>query len=159
MNELNPYESPRESADRSAPPELDISLILRNFHTHLVALGASWMVLGGICGCCFLIPPPGEGPSASINAVIFLGIALWGLVVFVVGICACMKKLWAAYVGLGFMLLTVVFTVGLFPICGIVLTVIGILQALQARRIIGWALKLRKANVPLTAKPEDFRAI
>ena len=159
FDKLNPYKSPAES---SAPIDLsdpELQVALKNFHTQIIALGASWMIIGGICACCFLVPVPGEGPSSFIVAILFRSVAIWGLVAFVIGVFICLKKLLAVYVGLAFMLFTVVVNILPSPMCAIVLTVIGTLQAFLAVRVVRWAARLRAAGISLKTKPEDLQSI
>jgi len=152
----NPYQSPTAAGSAPVPTELQLAHALRNYQTQIVALGVSWVLLGSACACCFFVPLSGDGPSAFFFKIILFAIAIWGLIVVAIGICTCMKVLYAVYAGLGLVCLTILGSFSLFPICGVVLTVIGILQALQAWRIVRWAMQLKVAGVSLNSKPEDL---
>jgi hypothetical protein len=102
------------------------------------------------------VPPPGEGPAAFFNAIVFGLVGVWGIAFLILDILAFQKKIWALYIGLAVILLSVLISLISFPICGIVLIVIGLIQALQVQRVLGWANQLRAAGIPLTTLPQDL---
>ena len=57
------------------------------------------------------------------------------------------------YVGLGLSYLSVISNLFNFNLCGMIILVIVIIQA---HRVISWAGQLRRAGIPLTARPGEL---
>ena len=66
------------------------------------------------------------------------------------GVFSCLKHMWAVYVGLGLSYLSVISNLFNFNLCGMIILVIVIIQA---HRVISWAGQLKRAGIPLTARP------
>ena len=160
----NPYKSYDESgrlpAYEATAAGFDAKLI-RKFRGEIHALGAFWMLiglltlgLGAAIGTGVFGPVSGglgqvneQRDAAPILAAVLFAI---GALYLLVGLAACMKHLWAVYVGLVLSYLSLVGNLFSLNLCGIVILAIVILQG---HRVVKWAGEMRRAGVPLTAKP------
>jgi hypothetical protein len=137
--------------------------VAKTFRKQITALGVLWVVFG------VLLP----GPTASCiqlacvrrannpEVVVFYG--AFALVWISFGVMACLKRVWAVYVGLGLSYLAVltalVATVNYFPWslsfmpCGC-LALAACVSILQAHRVIACSRRMRVADIPLDHKPE-----
>jgi len=147
----NPYQSPAV-AEALQPTNAEI---LRTFRSLVFRLGVCWIGLGGVFAALLLVPPPGDGPIAFIYSTMLGGLGLWGLVLLVLGVFILRINMWPIYIGSGFWCLSLVASAILFPICGVVLFVIGVPMVLMVHRTLQLANQLRAAGISLKARPNE----
>ena len=112
--------------------------MIRKFREQIHALGALWIILGGLAGGLVVVSQfvmRDAGPRAMpLDSPIWLVIAAVAVGWIVVGVAACLKQLWAVHTGLVLSYLSLVGQVVNLNICGGVIVLIVILQA---HRVIG----------------------
>jgi hypothetical protein len=152
----NPYQSPQIEMPMFAPaPAANLRLhkTLKDFRSQILALGVAWIILAGLAlAAGVLIGVIGEQPDDAtpiVMAVVGVVGLLWGGL----GVCACLKQMWAVYTGLVLSYLSVAGNLLQMNLCPIVILVLIIVQA---HRVIGFAKELQRAGVPLTTRPEDL---
>ncbi len=145
---------------RKRVSDIDIAKQLRK---QITVLGVLWVTFG------VLLP----GPAASCiqlacgrraiypEVVVFYGAC--ALVWISLGVMACLKRVWAAYVGLALSYVAVLTALAAtvkylpeslsFMSCGCLALAAGI-SILQAHRVIAISRKMRTAGIPLDQKPE-----
>jgi hypothetical protein len=131
---------------------------LKDFRSQILALGVAWIILAGLAlaaaalAAGVLVGAVGE--SADDTTPILLAIVgVAGLIWGGLGVCACLKKMWAVYVGLVLSYISVAGNLLQLNLCAIVILALIIVQA---HRVIGFAKELQRAGVPLTTRPEDL---
>lgn len=152
----NPYQPPQIETPMFAPaPAVNLRLhkALKDFRSQILALGVAWIILAGLAlGAGVLIGAFGElADEATPILLAVVGVAglLWGGL----GICTCLKQMWAVYTGLVLSYLSVVGNLVQLNMCPVVILVIIIVQA---HRVIGLSKELQQAGVPLTTRPEEL---
>jgi hypothetical protein len=154
-DDQNPYRPP-VATEAIVPPQrpADMRLLktLRDFRSQIVALGAFWIIIGGLCLGLGIALASGVVREREIDIV---GIILAGIgaVWLGLGLLVCFKQLWALYVALVLSYLSLIGNVLNLNLCGIVLLIVVILQA---HRVLGFAKELTSAGIPLTTKPKDL---
>jgi hypothetical protein len=154
-----------------SPPltgEIDAGVI-KKFREQLHAVGGVWILMGCViaaAGVYFSSSTQSAGVSwASLPLSVALFVGLGGTLV-TLGVFACLKKRWAITAGL---------IVSYLVLAGNVLSWLEQVSApvnnaspstlsiviwgaiiVQCHRVVSWANRMRKADVPLTARPEDY---
>lgn len=149
---INPYQAPAPAPVSMAidPRAAEQKVKIKKFRDQIHALGALWIILGGIglaSGLFLLTVRAGEVEDSTILAGILI---VTGSCWFGLGVATCMKQLWAVYVGLALSYLSLLGNLVKFNVCSLILLVVVILQA---HRVIGWAKELRAMGIPLDTKP------
>ena len=149
---INPYQPPAPAPAMPTidPRDAEIRVKIKKFREQIHALGALWIILGGIAaalGVFLLTAETAADEETPILAgfVIVMGSCWLGL-----GIATCLKQIWAVYVGLALSYVSVLGNLVRFNICSLIILVVVILQA---HRVIGWARELRAIGIPLDTKP------
>jgi hypothetical protein len=153
--DINPYQSPLAVSSPESDSEFGAEKrgLHRKFRQQIHALGGVWIIIGSLF--CLALRPTHTGTDS-----------LWvlgaiGVVWLLLGVFACLKQMWAVYVGLvlsyillvgDLILISVIRWVILIGVIGIGLAILAVL-ILQAHRVIRWAKTLREAGIELTAKP------
>lgn len=172
-HDFNPYQSPVvEAVDERLAPPPEIK-ILKRFRREMQGLGGVW-VFSGALGLFSFLSMLRSAPVWMVMAadlVLFaIGVGVCGVWVLL-GIFACLKQMWAVWVGLVLSYLSflgsVILLARLLGIDGpdgicpgvIVAFVMVILIAIivQAHRCIRWSGQLSAAGIPLTARPSDYQ--
>lgn len=167
IREGEPDEPRRKNADlddgdgacvpdiRKHPSEMEF---VGHFHQQIVALGVLWILVFGLVPglAAYRFASEGRGDSGYL-AILLAGSALaWT----VLGVLACLKRIWAVHVGLVLSYLIPVITVadmlrGPSGAGGCLYSALFvILSILQAHRVIGFSRKMRAAGIPLDRTPE-----
>jgi hypothetical protein len=153
MAEFNPFEAPAEDSRVFENPSGEMTLVLTKFRQQIVALGGLWIfsgVLGFTIGCVMFARNGHIGnPDVEVYAVATVT-ALLALVLMTVGVFACIKKIWAVYVGLGLSYLSLLTNVLGMNVCGLAIIIVVVIQA---HRVIGYSKTLLAAGIPLNSKP------
>jgi hypothetical protein len=138
---------PRPSAN------LRLHKTLKDFRSQILALGVAWIILAGLAlAAGILIGVVGE-PADDATPILLAIVGVAGLLWGGLGICACLKQMWAVYVGLVLSYISVAGNLLQLNLCAIVILALIIVQA---HRVIGFAKELQRAGVPLTTRPEDL---
>jgi hypothetical protein len=150
----NPYQSPLADTTLAREPlgTLPDPDLVKKFRQQIHALGAFWIIIGGVAVLLVVrmlrgttLPDGGDEPRFFLVGGV---VGLVGFAWIVLGVLACLKNLWAVYVGLVLSYASVLLQLLSFNICSIVILIIVILQA---HRVIGWGNKMRAAGIPLNA--------
>ena len=150
---INPYQAPSLAPGMAVIDirDAEVRAKIKKFRDQIHALGAFWIIIGGISAAL------GVFLEVSLDSVEIQGAPVLGAIViatgaawFGLGIAACLKQMWAVYVGLGLSYLSVLGNLARFNLCSLILLIAVILQA---HRVIGWARELQAAGIPLDAKP------
>jgi hypothetical protein len=135
---------------RRAPGHEQVdSEMIRRFRREVHALGGFWIFVGALFFLAGLGAGELEDRFVDVDTVRAIAFAI-GFSMAFIGIMACMKQLWAIYTGLVasyFLLLVSVLGLAVCPL------IIVIVVLVQAHRTIGWANRMRRAGIPLTALP------
>ena len=157
--EQNPYQSPvadSEQTERQAGKAYPDPAIIVKFREQIHALGAFWIIIGGIASGLVAMVFLGSADflTSDPDNIVFLIVAgvsgFMGLAWVVLGVLTCLKQMWAVYTGLVLSYLSAALQLLNLNLCAIAILVIVILQA---HRVIGWARKMQAMGTPLTAKP------
>ncbi|HYH66491.1 MAG TPA: hypothetical protein VD866_17490 [Urbifossiella sp.] len=135
-----------------APPPVNRKII-RKFREQIHALGAVWIILGGLAEGLVVVAQfvMKDAPrDIPLDSPFWLFVAAVGLGWFMLGVCTCLKQMWAVYGGL---ILSYMSFAGQLMNLNICAGIIVLLVILQAHRVIGWARQMREAGVPLDARP------
>jgi len=160
FDQTNPYQSPPTAAPLapvSSQANLQHLKMLKDFRSQIVALGAFWIIIGGLAAIMgifatsFLITANDVAPQTL--AMMCGIIVVLGLAWVTLGVLACLKQMWAVYVGLVLSYISLVGNLINLNICGLVILVVVIIQA---HRVIGWAGQLTRARIPLNTRPEQL---
>lgn len=156
----NPYQSPSQVSESSfaVPTDAVDRDTVKKFRQQIHALGAFWIIIG--CALSTVVLDlldlrPGIIDMPDGNVAVLAVFFCVGLAWIMLGVLACLKQLWAVYVGIVLTYLSLLVqarSLNLFPM------VILFLVILQAHRVITWAKRLQSAGVPLTAKPDQLPA-
>lgn len=153
----SPYQPPSaQLADTEHQRQLAGSLpdpgIIKSFRQQIHALGALWIILGGLA---LLVMALMLGNGNQMNAprmdaqLQMITIGAMGAAWLLLGVFTCLKQIWAVYVGLTLSYLSAIGQLFSLNLCGLAIMAVVILQA---HRVIGWANKMRAAGIPLTTK-------
>jgi hypothetical protein len=157
---LNPYEPPSEAAQLYSPSyqagNIEHFKLLKQFRQQIHALGGFWIFIGSTTAavCILLVVTNGDAlglRTGGVAVMIITGVA--AVIWFGIGIAACLKQMWAVYVGLGLSYLSVLGNLINLNVCSLVILAVVIIQA---HRVIGFASRLRGLNIPLTIRPEQL---
>ncbi len=157
----NPYAPPSSEGGELAPgyhsSEVDAETVKR-FRREIQALGVFWGLIGLLILAIGLAIMWGGDLGGSvygppIAGIVFLAI---GVAWFTLGVLACLKHLWAVYVGLGLSYVSLVGNLVQLNVCGLVILAVVILQS---HRVIGWARQMQRAGLPLTLRPEQVNPV
>ena len=158
---INPYQSPAEAnpaattltADQRRHVEL-----LRDFRSQSATLGVCWIVFGVIAlaaGVFVAVETLSSGwrelPKTTVRFLVTL--VVLGLVWIALGALVYRKGIWALYAAL---LLTYLALLGNIVQLSILRVVLIATVIVQAHRVLLWARQLRRAGIPLTARPLDL---
>jgi hypothetical protein len=153
----NPYQAPAAAAFAVEPEGHPYRKVLKDFRSQIVALGALWLIVGGLAAVIGVDLNGSVSNEATLGPFGIAGLArllvVTGILSMVLGVCACLKQLWAVYVGLALSYLSVVGNLITFNICCLAVLPIVIIQA---HRVIGFARQLNRAGIPLTTRPEQL---
>ena len=130
------------------------SELVRRFRREIHGLGGFWIFVGVLVTgvAMFLVGGNGQLQNAK---EIGLVIGALGILYIGLGVCACLKQMWAVYVGLGLSYLSLIgnfinFNVKSINPCPFVVLFAVIFQA---HRTIGWARQMNDAGIPLDSTP------
>jgi hypothetical protein len=150
----NPYAPPPADPQPGWKPSgIDYRLqkTIRDFRSQMLALGVAWIILGVLAGgigvfmASSMVRPAGEYEG------ILVGIfAVSSLMWLTMGTCTCLKQMWAVYTGLVLSYISLVGNLLGLNICAVILFIAIIVQA---HRVIGFASQIKRAGLPLDAKP------
>jgi hypothetical protein len=119
---------------------------LQNFHKQIIALGAFWIFIGlmtllvaAAAAFADAAWTPDVGAAAAAGVIGIMGLAWIGL-----GICVCLKQMWAVRVALVLSYLSMLASLITLQLCAAVILVVVILQA---HRVLKWAKQLAAAGV------------
>jgi hypothetical protein len=159
FDQNNPYQAPPSAAPLapiSAAANLQQLKMLKDFRSQIVALGAFWIIIGGLAvglGAFATSLLAGQNAAPQTLAVMCGILVVMGLAWVTLGVLACLKQMWAVYVGLVLSYLSVIGNLVNLNVCGLVILVVVIIQA---HRVIGWAGQLTRAGIPLNTRPEQL---
>jgi hypothetical protein len=157
FNQENPYRAP-EHFETSNVYEGDVyqRKMLKDFRSQILALGVFWIIIGtlvtalGIFAGGTTFDSYEEGDFETLVRVVFIVIgASWT----VLGVLSCLKQVWAVYVGLVLSYISLLGNLINVNLCGLIILIVVIVQA---HRVIGWAGKLRRVGIALTARPDQI---
>jgi len=130
--------------------------LLKDFRSQIVALGAFWIFIGAVAiaaGVMARFMTTDSNHDAAANLLLtILGVA--GSIWVVLGVCVCLKQIWALYVALVLSYLSLLSSLFRLQFCAIVL--LGVV-VFQAHRVLRWSKELRGAGIPLTTRPEHLQ--
>jgi len=156
----NPYQAPASAAPPPGEPltannVLQVKL-LKDFRSQIHALGGFWIFIGALAGAVgIFLASAAVNDLEDVEGLVVLGLILVMSLAWIgLGICTCLKQMWAVYVGLVLSYLSLIGNIINFRICGLV--ILGIV-IVQAHRVISWAGHLKQAGIPLTARPEQLQ--
>lgn len=109
----------------------------------MVALGAFWIIIAVIVALAGVF-------VMQVDVIVFAFVMVASFLWFVLGVCTCLKQIWAVYVGLALSYLSVLGNIANKNVCAIVLLIAAIIQA---HRVIKWASQMRAAGLSLNTKP------
>ena len=156
---LNPYEPPSEAAQRYSPSyqagNIEHFKLLKQFRQQIHALGGFWIFIGSMSAviCIVLLATDEDALGGMPPVVLMLITGVAAVIWFGIGISACLKQMWAVYVGLGLSYLSVLGNLINLNVCALVILAVVIIQA---HRVIGFASRMRGLNIPLTIRPEQL---
>lgn len=131
--------------------------LVRQFRREAHGLGGVWVFFGCICLLLAVVAPNmgNVNEAGPVLAVVFGGIGVGWLTL---GIFTFLKHLWAIYLGLAVSYVSAVGNLVSLGqggnACGLIIVVAIIIQA---HKVISRANKMKKAGIPLTARPESLR--
>jgi hypothetical protein len=152
----NPYQSPQAVSGSIATPSganLRLVKVLKDFRSQSLALGVVWILLSGLAlgaGALLGRGLPADDAGSQIILILF---GVFGLIWGDLGICTCLKQMWAVYAGLVLSYISVMGSLLSVNVCSLVLLAVIIIQA---HRMIGFARELTRAGIPLTMRPQDL---
>src|SRR5688500_1146495 len=106
FDQNNPYQSPPTAAPQavgSAAANLRQFKLLKDFRSQLVALGAFWIIIGGLAAVIGVFATSvlaGQNAAPAALATMTAIVVGLGLAWITLGVLACLKQIWAVYVGL-----------------------------------------------------------
>jgi hypothetical protein len=170
---FNPYQSPVPAVDpvvatSALPPELKI---LKRFLREIQGLGGIWIFFGSLGAIALFLTVIMNGlPFGFGQLILFVAYFAIGGVWILLGAFACMKQMWAVWVGMILSYLSLVGNLILFlrmisigggeAICTAIIVAFVLLLLIaivvQAHRCIRWAGHLSAWGIPLTARPSDY---
>ena len=153
FDQNNPYQAPAPVPVVTPSPQTGaFAKLLKDFQSQIVALGAFWIIIGGVTVAIGLFATSMLAGELDQQALRIVGVIVcaMGAVWMALGVFSCLKHMWAVYVGLGLSYLSVISNLFNFNLCGMIILVIVIIQA---HRVISWAGQLKRAGIPLTARP------
>jgi hypothetical protein len=155
-DEPNPYQAPASDLDQ--PAAVDASAVrpglIKMFRDQAVALGAVWVLLGGVLAAGGGLVSWRAGRDVRLGVgldmpTFVVGMAVLGLTWLVLGVLTCLKQVGAVYVGLVLSYLALLTQVLTLNFCGSILLILVILQA---HRVIRWGNQMRAAGIPMNAR-------
>ncbi|HEY2411530.1 MAG TPA: hypothetical protein VGI40_04780 [Pirellulaceae bacterium] len=155
----NPYQSPAAPTpvfQPSSGAHERLHKVLKDFRSQIIALGAFWIFIGVVVIAAGVVVSMSNEASRDPTTMDIL-VAVFGVMGAIwvaLGVCVCLKQIWAVYVALTFSYLSLIGNLLRLQICGIVLLGAVIFQA---HRVLRWAKELQAAGIPLTTRPEHLQ--
>lgn len=162
---INPYASPSMAslADPGIMANEEMRKMVKQFRSQMHSLGGLWIFFSIVViglGGLILSVTVNQMQDANVRAVVMitgiiylvLGVA-WGAI----GVCTCLKQMWAVWVGLILCYLSVIGNLLTFNFSKILAFAILGAAILQGHRVIGWAKQMKAKGIPLTAKPDQIQ--
>ncbi|WP_166820647.1 zinc ribbon domain-containing protein [Thalassoroseus pseudoceratinae] len=122
---------------------------LERFRKEIHGLGGFWIVIGslGLLAAIVLGNAPRNNQFDPDILVVLVPLTLFWIAV---GVCMCLKQMWAVYTGLVMSYLSLIGNIFLsFNICAIAILVAAVVQG---HRVIKWASELKALGVPINTK-------
>ena len=156
----NPYQSPAAPTpviQPSSESHEQLHKVLEDFRSQIIALGAFWIFIGAMAIAAgvfvgYMANRANQDPATMKILLAILGVM--GVIWVALGVCVCLKQIWALYVALVLSYLSLISSVFRLQICSIVLLGAVIFQA---HRVLRWAKELQAAGIPLTTRPEHLQ--
>ena len=162
--EFNPYQAPMQPSFVE-PESLDAwPAKVRRFHSESRALAGA-IVFFGVIGVMITVTVISSGDANLLGsyAIGFGAGCLFSVCAIVVGFGIGMKKLNAIRTGLGILYLTPLVLAVMFPSAVGAMIALGYialaLVIAQAHRVLGWAIDMEAAGIPLTTRHEQVSSL
>lgn len=125
--------------------------VVRQFRRQVHGLGGVWIAFGCIALPAGIAMASGAMNNANVdNSSIGIVVAMVGIAWLGLGICTCLKQLWAIYAGLVLSSFGIIGNIVSKNFVGV--AILGGMVA-SAYKAISLAKQMREAGIPLTAKP------
>lgn len=154
--DFNPYASPVPDAP---PPTMFadnlMRLKLQQFRSRMHTLGGFWIFLGIIVLAVMIVIGLDARPLNEVTVITLAILGAGGLTCLVLGVLTLIKFMPAVYIGLALSYLSGLGGILQCNICWLVMLLPGIVQAHQ---VIALAMEIRRARIPLDARPDRVHA-
>ncbi len=123
---------------------------LERFRKEIHGLGGFWIFIGAVALIVCVLVLAADAPNADMPPEALVILIPLTILWLVIGVCTCLKQMWAVYTGLVMSYLSLVSNI-LTQIngCAIIMLVVAIIQA---HRVIKWAGEFKEMGVPINTK-------